>query len=77
MDEEIQNSPSFAKPLARPGQTLPAHLFGVARRAEDFAQAFGMPLAGKLVGFSHDEGKVSPIFQQYIRSVTGIFDPRG
>lgn len=75
MDEEIQNARPFAQPLARPRQTLSAHLFGVARRAEDFAQAFGMPLAGRLVGFSHDEGKVPPIFQQYIRSATGIFDP--
>lgn len=75
MDEEIKKAPPFAQPLARPGQTLLVHLFGVAQRAEDFAQAFGMPLAGRLVGFSHDEGKVAPGFQQYIRSATGILDP--
>jgi len=61
--------------VARPGQALEEHLSGVAERSELFAQAFGLPLPARLVGFSHDEGKVSSIFQQYIRSATGILDP--
>lgn len=60
--------------IARKGQTLQAHLSGVAERAERFTQAFGLPLAGRLIGFSHDEGKATLIFQQYIRSATGILD---
>lgn len=75
MDEDIENAHPSAQQLARPEQTLQAHLFGVGQRAEAYGQAFGMPLAGRLVGFSHDEGKVSPIFQHYIRSATGILDP--
>lgn len=61
--------------LARPGQLLRDHLADVAAMAEDFACAIGLPTAGKLLGAAHDEGKASAIFQQYIRSATGILDP--
>jgi len=65
-DEEI---------IARPGQPLKEHLANVAALAETFAHTLGLQRAGKLIGFSHDEGKVSLDFQQYIRSATGILDP--
>jgi len=54
---------------------LQVHLSGVASLAEGFARVFGLPLAGRLIGFGHDEGKLSASFQQYLRSATGIFAP--
>lgn len=75
MDEEKQSAVGLDQCIARKGQKLLAHLSGAAARAERFARAFGLPLSGGLAGFSHDEGKVSAIFQQYIRSATGDFDP--
>ena len=49
-------------------ETLDAHAGNVARRARDFAAAFGAADWGELLGLWHDLGKRSDAFQQYIRA---------
>jgi len=61
--------------IARSRQSLHEHLVGVATLAEGFAQVFELPNAGRLIGSAHDEGKASSVFQCYIRSATGLFNP--
>jgi len=39
---------------------------------EFFASVLGLPLCGKLIGLSHDLGKYSKSFQDYICAVTGL-----
>lgn len=45
-------------------QTLPDHLNGVAKRAEEFANSFGAGSWGKVAGLLHDIGKASDDFQK-------------
>lgn len=52
-------------------QTNEEHTAGVAERAEHFADKFGMPLFGRVMGMLHDKGKESDAFQQYIRRESG------
>ena len=54
--------------LAHPGQSLPAHLAAVAKRAESFAMAFGSGAAGRLAGILHDLVKAEEEFQKRIAS---------
>lgn len=55
-------------------QSNDVHLEGVARRAETFANAFGMASWGRTLGLLHDKGKENPIFQAYIKKNSG-YDP--
>lgn len=48
-------------------QFLNKHLEDVARRAADFADAFGQSTAGKYIGLLHDLGKASPEFQNHLK----------
>jgi CRISPR-associated endonuclease/helicase Cas3 len=50
--------------LAHPGQTLLAHLQGVAGLAAEFAAAFGSREQGFVAGLWHDLGKYRPEFQR-------------
>ena len=61
--------------IARPGQSLHDHLENVASLATIFADGIGLPVAGRLIGSIHDAGKASSVFQKYIRSTAGIYDP--
>ena len=54
--------------LAHVGQSLPAHLAAVAKRAESFAMEFGSGAAGWLAGIHHDLGKAEAEFQKRIMS---------
>ena len=56
-------------------QPLEDHLMRVALLARSFAQKAGIPLAGYLVGLTHDLGKYSALFQRYIRSAAGCIKP--
>jgi len=60
--------------VARPNQELSDHLSNVSALAADFLHPTGMPKTGELIGYLHDAGKYSKLFQQYIRSVTKIID---
>lgn len=55
-------------------QLLIDHLEGTARRAGEFAAAFGSRDWGELLGWWHDLGKFDPKWQDYIRRKTG-YDP--
>jgi CRISPR-associated endonuclease/helicase Cas3 len=48
-------------------ELLETHLANVARRAADFAGAFGAADWGRLAGLWHDLGKASDEFQKYLR----------
>jgi CRISPR-associated endonuclease/helicase Cas3 len=60
---------------SRPGssqekwQVLREHLFGVAAITARLAAKIGMPHAGELIGLTHDLGKYSEAFQQYLVKV--------
>jgi CRISPR-associated endonuclease/helicase Cas3 len=54
--------------LARPGQTLSAHLNNVSNLASHFAEAFGAGREGALLGLCHDLGKYSREFQEKLRA---------
>lgn len=53
--------------LARPGQTLSAHLRECEATASRRAERIGLPTIGRIVGLLHDIGKYSVAFQNYIR----------
>lgn len=55
--------------LARPGQTLKAHIDEVATHAARCGAKIGMETAAQISALSHDLGKVSKDFQKYIRKV--------
>lgn len=52
-------------------QSNEEHTEGVARRAESFADAFGMATFGRVLGELHDKGKETNAFQQHIRKNSG------
>lgn len=64
----------MTKYIARPNQLLLEHLDHVSNLTGNFLSSVGMENAGKLIGFLHDAGKYSKLFQQYIRSATELFD---
>lgn len=49
-------------------EPLSAHLHEVARRAADFAAAFGAEDIARLAGLWHDLGKHAPAFQEYLHA---------
>ena len=65
-------------PLAHPGQSLVAHLVGVASRAETFAASFQGEPHARLAGLLHDLGKADDSFRQRMEAIqaTGK-DPGG
>lgn len=52
-------------------QSNEEHCAGVAGLASRFAGEFGMSSWGGLIGFLHDKGKESNVFQQHIKKVSG------
>jgi CRISPR-associated endonuclease/helicase Cas3 len=56
-------------------QSVRAHLHGVSRRAGLYAAKIGLQSFGELLGLTHDLGKCSKEFSDYIRSAAGITDP--
>lgn len=55
-------------------QSNEAHTAGVATRAAQFADEFGMASWGNVLGLLHDKGKESKAFQQHIKKGSG-YDP--
>lgn len=55
-------------------QSLESHLRGVGFLSEQFAEKFGLPRHGKLIGLLHDLGKYSIVFQHYILSATNLLN---
>lgn len=53
-------------------QTNKEHSEGVARRAESFADEFGMGSWGRVLGLLHDKGKEQESFQQHIKKESGL-----
>lgn len=53
---------------------LEEHLLEVARRAGEFAKAFGSEDWAKTAGLWHDLGKYSAEFQEYIKKASGYYD---
>ncbi len=49
-------------------QSIKDHLYGTAKRAEEFAEEFGCGAAGNFCGILHDIGKYSKQFQERIRN---------
>ena len=62
-------------PLARPNQSLISHLAETSDLCEGFGKKLGIPKSAKLLGYLHDIGKYSEDFQQYIKSIAGIYIP--
>lgn len=56
-------------------QPLIDHLTEVAESSERFAAKIGLGPHGGLIGFLHDLGKCSDMFQRYIKSAEGILNP--
>lgn len=52
-------------------QSNEEHIAGVAELASRFANEFGMPSWGKILGILHDKGKESNAFQQHIKKNSG------
>lgn len=52
-------------------QSNEEHTAGVAERASQFANEFGMASWGRLLGMLHDKGKESYTFQQHIKKESG------
>lgn len=52
-------------------QSNEEHTAGVAELASRFANEFGMPSWGKILGILHDKGKESSAFQQHIKKESG------
>lgn len=55
-------------------QSLSAHLLGVGKFSENFAQKLELGMQGELLGLLHDLGKYSDAFQNYIKSATGLLN---
>ena len=51
-------------------QSLSEHLGNVAKKASEFAAAFGAENWGRAIGILHDDGKASPEFQKHIRGAS-------
>ncbi|MEG6550131.1 CRISPR-associated helicase Cas3' [Desulfocurvibacter africanus] len=62
------------EPIARPGQSLQAHLANAAKIASVWAHEIGLQYTGELLGVCHDEGKTSKDFQVYIHSCNDFLD---
>lgn len=56
-------------------QLLIDHLNGTAELAKRFAGKIGLPELGEIMGLSHDFGKASTEFQNYLRSAAGLNNP--
>ncbi len=68
-DEETEASGTVLAHMGENGgQTLRAHLCGVARLARAHAAKLGLGEAGALLGLLHDLGKSTGAFQDYLRS---------
>lgn len=52
-------------------ESVKTHLEDVAVLAEKFASKVALPLSGRLIGLSHDLGKYSKAFQNYLFDITG------
>ncbi len=55
-------------------QPLHVHLAEVAGLAQGYAIKLGLPRCAELIGLLHDLGKYSSVFQNYIKTATGILD---
>ncbi|MCF8211929.1 MAG: CRISPR-associated endonuclease Cas3'', partial [Rhodoferax sp.] len=55
-------------------QSLENHLRGVGALSHQFADKFGLPMQGLLMGLLHDLGKYSTDFQHYLLSATGLLN---
>lgn len=56
------------------GQSVEDHLIGVSKIASRNAAKIGLGRSGALLGLLHDLGKYSNVFQDYIKSATGLLD---
>ncbi len=56
-------------------QSVAEHLLQTAELAKENAQKIGLPLFGELCGLTHDLGKYSAEFQEYIDPANGQIDP--
>jgi CRISPR-associated endonuclease/helicase Cas3 len=56
-------------------ETVMEHLLEVSALAQRFASKIALPLAGALIGLTHDLGKYSSAFQEYIHASAGLFGP--
>lgn len=56
-------------------QSLWEHLKETSSLAGQFTSKIGLEKHGELIGLLHDLGKATSIFDQYIRSATGLIDP--
>ena len=72
---EPPNFPAHHRETDGEWQSLPAHLFGVAKLAAGFADKFGLRHQGELIGLLHDLGKYSKAFRAYILSATEHLNP--
>lgn len=56
-------------------QCLWEHLENTAKLASYYAAKIGLEKSGEAIGLSHDIGKATELFDQYIRSAVGLIDP--
>ena len=56
-------------------QTVEQHLVATANLARLFAGKIGLPTIGEIMGLTHDVGKYSQAFQNYIKSAEGKINP--
>ena len=56
-------------------QCLWEHLENTAKLTADYATKIGLEKSGEVIGLSHDIGKATELFNQYIRSAVGLIDP--
>lgn len=56
-------------------QSVKEHLENTADYASQFAYEIGMENSGRILGLVHDIGKWTDLFNQYIRSGTGLIKP--